>query len=155
MGYICPRLRPQSLNIFFSTKVSGSEVVLCATTHPQPLPCQKNLGFNKNHPSILPITEGSYTPYLNSRHNIQGGNVLIYLDSRTPCEWVKEFLPLLESSGYIPHVPHPITFQVTHLSTYLKNYLTNYLSKYPHLNLVFSDHIFTIYYNCLKHFQNS
>ena len=88
---------------------------------------RKILVLIKNHPSSLLITEGRYTPYLNSRYNMQGGNVLIYLDSRTPCEWVKEFLPLLESSGYIPHVPHPITFQVTHLPVHLSINLSIYL----------------------------
>ena len=31
----------------------------------------------KNHPCTLLITEVRYTPYLNSRNNIQGGNVLV------------------------------------------------------------------------------
>jgi len=31
--------------------------------------------------------------------------------STTPCNWFTEFLPLLELSDYIPHVPYPITYE--------------------------------------------
>ena len=59
---------------FISTKIFL--VGVTPHTHPQPLPCLKNLWFNKK---IIPClwfkTKGRYTPYLASRENIQGGNV--------------------------------------------------------------------------------
>jgi len=39
-------------------------------------------------------------------------------DSTTPCNWEEEFLPLLESSGYIPHVPYPITYKALKFDCY-------------------------------------
>ena len=62
----------------------AKRVVLGSNPHPhlQPLPSLKKLGFNKKDSStLLILTEGRYTPYLNSRDNIiiQGGNVLLFL----------------------------------------------------------------------------
>ena len=39
----------------------------------------------------------------------------LFLDDTNPCKktFRSEFLPLLESAGYTPHVPWPITYQVS------------------------------------------
>jgi len=52
-------------------------------------------------------TKTKYLPYI-----LMETEMHCKKNSNSPCEWATEFLPLLEASDYIPHVPHPIPYEL-------------------------------------------